>query len=141
MLYIAMAPILWAKGAIALVALAASIPAVQLLADPLRKLLSGGPTLAMEDLEGWVGVTDVDKVTTTFGWAIVALRDREDRRHSVEVRTREGVISPRGSRVLLEEFNPQQRFFWVVKADESIDDKQNEKDDLGSSEGVVEEQQ
>ena len=140
MQYVAMAPIFWTKGAIALVALAASIPAVQLLADPLRKLLSNPPTLKLEDLVGWVGVTDVDKVTTTFGWAVVSLGDREDKRHLVEVRARAGVISPRGSKVLLEEFDEDQRFFWVVKVDENLENQQ-QKDDLGETEGVTEEQQ
>jgi hypothetical protein len=140
MQYVAMAPIMWAKGAIALVALAASIPAIQLLADPLRKLLSGAPTLELADLEGWVGVTDVDKVTTTFGWAVVSLGDREDKRHLVEVRTREGVISPRGSKVLLEEFNAEQRFFLVVKVDDNFENQQNVKDSPGETEGAVEEQ-
>ena len=119
-----MAPIFWAKSAVALVALAASIPAVRLLVEPLKNLLSEKPAWELANLVGWVGVTDVDKVTTTFGWANVRRGDREDQHHLVEVRTRTGIITPRGCKVLLEEFNPEERYFWVVKIDENLEQQQ-----------------
>ena len=89
---------------------------------------------------GWVGVTDVDKVTTTFGWANVRRGDREDQHHLVEVRARTGIITPRGCKVLLEEFNPEERYFWVVKIDENLEQQQIQTGAPEENGDVVEEQ-
>ena len=140
MQYGQMAPIFWAKSAVALVALAASIPAVRLLVEPLKKLLSDKPAWELANLVGWVGVTDVDKVTTTFGWANVRRGDREDQHHLVEVRARTGIITPRGCKVLLEEFNPEERYFWVVKIDENLEQQQIQTGAPEENGDVVEEQ-
>ena len=140
MQYGPMAPIFWAKSAVALVALAASIPAVRLLVEPLKKLLSDKPAWELANLVGWVGVTDVDKVTTTFGWANVRRGDREDQHHLVEVRARTGIITPRGCKVLLEEFNPEERYFWVVKIDENLEQQQIQTGAPEENGDVVEEQ-
>lgn len=140
MQYGPMAPIFWAKSAVALVALAASIPAVRLLVEPLKNLLSEKPAWELANLVGWIGVTDVDKVTTTFGWANVRRGDREDQHHLVEVRTRTGIITPRGCKVLLEEFNPEERYFWVVKIDENLEQQQIQTGAPEENGDVVEEQ-
>lgn len=116
MLVIAIAPMLWAKGAVALLALAATLPALRLLAEPLRKLLTGDtPEVDVDLLLGRIGFTDVGEVRQNFGRALVPVGGYE---HSVEVRCREGVISPRHTRVLLQEFNPEGHYFWVNRVDE-----------------------
>ena len=135
-----MAPIFWAKSAVALVALAASIPAVRILVEPLENLLSEKPAWELATLVGWIGVTDVDKVTTTFGWANVRRGDREDQHHLVEVRSRSGIITPRGCKVLLEEFNPEERYFWVVKIEEDLEQREIQTGAPDENGDVVEEQ-
>lgn len=117
MLLIAIAPVLWAKGAIALVAFAATIPAVRVLAGPLRKLLTGDTLdVDVETLIGKTCVTDVGEVRQNFGRALIVVDDQE---HSLEVRCREGVISPRHTEVVLLEYDEEGRFFWVERADKS----------------------
>ena len=114
---ITVAPIFWAKGAIALVAFAATIPAVRLLAEPLKKLLfEQTRDWEPEDLRGLIAYTDVSEVTRSFGRAIVPNKEQE---HVVEVRSRSGVIGPRGAKVVLLEFEPLGEFFWVEKVDET----------------------
>lgn len=111
------APIFWAKGAIALVAFVATIPAVRLLAEPLKRLLfEQTRDWEPEDLKGLVGFTDVSEVTQSFGRAIVPNKEQE---HVVEVRSRGDVIGPRGVKVILLEFESSGEFFWVKKVEET----------------------
>lgn len=140
MIYRVMAPFVWVKGAIAVAAVAATVPALRMLWEPIKELFSE-ESWELANLVGWTGVTDVDKVTTTFGWAVVRRGDRENKYHQVEVRTREGVISPRGSRVLLEEFEPEARYFWVVKIEDEEELVNTETDALGETEAVREDRE
>jgi hypothetical protein len=110
MQYIAIAPIFWAKSAVALVAFAATIPAVRLLIAPLKKLLNEDAELDTEALIGCIAVTDVGEVRINFGRAIVVVNEQE---HVVEVRCKEGVITPRGVMVRLVDFDSSGNFFWV----------------------------
>lgn len=111
------APIFWAKGAIAIVAFVATIPAVRMLAEPLKKILfEQTRDWEPEDLKDLIGYTDVNEVTPQFGRAIVPNQDQE---HVVQVRSRVGVIGPRGVKVLLTEFEPAGEFFWVEKVEET----------------------
>lgn len=112
MLVIAIAPILWAKGAIALVAFAATLPAVRVLSGPLKRLLTEEPDLDPELLINSVGVTDVGEVRPNFGRALVNLQGRE---HVVEVRCKEGSISPRGVEIRFLEYDVDKKFFWVER--------------------------
>lgn len=110
MVIIAIAPIFWAKGAIVLVAFAATVPAVRVLAAPLRRLLNEETELDTELLINRVAFTDVGEVRNNFGRAIVVVDGVE---HVVEVRCKEGVIRPRGVKVRLIEYDSDGRFFWV----------------------------
>ena len=112
MLVIAIAPILWAKGAIALVAFAATLPAVRVLAGPLKRMLTEEPQVDPALLINTTGWTDVGEVRPNFGRALIKFEERE---HVVEVRCREGSITPRGTEVLFVEYNADENFFWVEK--------------------------
>ncbi len=112
MLLIAVAPVLWAKGAIALIAFAATLPAIRVMVGPLRDLLAGEEDLNTDSLIDQVGVTDVGEVRNDFGRALVRVGTRE---LVLEVRCREGVITPRGTEVRLVEYVSSGGFFWVEK--------------------------
>ena len=115
MLRIAIAPLLWAKGAVALVAFAATLPAVRILSGPLQKILLGEQQkIDTSLLVGKIAVTDVGQVTRDFGRALVVVGGNE---HGVEIRCKEGVISPRHTKVKLLSFEEELGFFWVVKSE------------------------
>jgi hypothetical protein len=112
MLVIAIAPILWAKGVVAVIAFAATLPAVRVLSGPLRKLLTGEEELDTEQLINQIGETDVGEVRPDFGRALLRIEDQE---HAVEVRCKEGTITPRGTKVRLLEYVPSGGFFWIER--------------------------
>jgi hypothetical protein len=116
MVFLAIAPIVWAKGAAAVLAFAATIPAVRVLSGQLRRLLELPQEWDPERLKGKIGITDVGEVRNDFGRALVPDGDQE---HVVEVRSKGQAITPRGVKVLLVDFDSGGCFFWVEKFDET----------------------
>jgi len=112
----AIAPIFWAKGVAAVVALAATLPAMKVLSGSLRRWLEQPPEWTPEELIGKVGVTDVSEVRRDFGRALV---EDGQHYHVVEVRSRGEIIGPRGVTVILKEFEATGYFFWVERVDET----------------------
>lgn len=112
MFVIAIAPIIWAKGAIAIVAFVATIPAVKILTAPLKKLLGGQAPENPEELVGAIGHTDSAEVRDDYGRAIVRADEKE---YVVDVRTRQETISPRWVPVKLLEYDAALEAYWVEK--------------------------
>lgn len=109
------APLLLLKGAAALIALVAGPLALKALTKSGSGFLYTA-NVPPEELLGKVAVTDVNVVTATFGRAFLVLDARE---HVLQIRSRDGrEITPRGTRVLLESFDPDHGYFLVSRVEE-----------------------
>lgn len=101
------------KGAAAVIALVAGPLAFRALTKPGFLYTASVPP---EELVGKVAVTDVNVVTATFGRAFLVLDARD---HVLQIRSKDGrEITPRGTRVLLESFDPEKGYFLVSRVEE-----------------------